>query len=123
MNKKWLAAVYIIANILFVSVIIQQWFQLCELPDLVSNYAEYSKNESLGINKVIAQCLFYALGAGLSLVVLNGLFKTTRVPKKWLLAYGLYFLAFILLELPLYNKHFGWGDSHGHSFWYGLHFH
>ena len=123
MNKKWLVAGYSIANVAFIWVIAQQWFQLSEIPDLVSNYAEYSKNEPSGIDKAITQCLFYTLGAGLSLVVLIHLFKNTRAFRKWLLVYGVYFLAFILLELPLYNKHFGWGDSHGHSFWDGLHFH
>lgn len=123
MNKKWLAAFYIIANLLFIRIVAEQWFALRQLPDLVSNDAEYRKNESSGIDKGIAQGLFYALGAALSLVVLSSLFKNTGINKKWLLACGVYFLAFILLELPLYNKHFGWGDSHGHSFWYGLHFH
>jgi hypothetical protein len=123
MNEKWLVALYILANLLFSWIIVEQWVQLRELPDLVSNYAAYRKNGSSGMDRVIAQCLFYTLGAALSLVVLSSLFKNTGVNKKWLLAYGVYFLAFIILELPLYNKHFGWGDSHGHSFWYGVHFH
>jgi hypothetical protein len=123
MNKKWLAALYIIANLLFIRIVAEQWFALRELPGLVSNYAQYSKNESSGIAKGIAQGLFYALGAALSMVVLSSLFKNTDINKKWLLAWGGYFLAFILLELPLYNKHFGWGASHRHSFWYGSHFH
>jgi hypothetical protein len=127
MTQKWLAALYIIANLLFAWVIAEQWFALRQLPDLINNYAEYSNKAfsglNSGLNKAIAQGLFYTLGTGLSLAVLVGLFKNTGVPKKWLLAYGVYFLAFILLELPLYNEHFGWGDSHGHSFWHGLHFH
>jgi len=123
MNKKWLAALYFGANLLFIAVIAGHWFQLRELPDVLIHYARYRKNEATGIDKVIAQGLFYALGSGLSLVVLVNLSRRTGIHKRWLLVCGIYFLAFILLELPLYNQHFGWADSHGHSFWDGVHFH
>ncbi len=123
MRKKWLVAGYTTANLLFMLVVADQWIELRELPGVVSQYASSQKSGHPGIDKYMVQCLFYALGAGLSLAVLAGLFRKRGVNKVLLIAYGTYFLVFVTLELPLYNEHYGWAEPHRHSFWYGPHFH
>ncbi len=123
MNNRLLIALYVLANLTFIIVIIIQWSELKEFPDIILKYSEYRKKEYLGINKYLVQCLFYLIGLGLSFFVLRDLLKRKIVRRKTLFLYGIYFLLLILFELPFYDKHIGWGNLHGHSYWKGFHFH
>jgi cell division protein FtsW (lipid II flippase) len=101
-----------------------QWKTLAYAPQLVIDLL--TDNERIvDAGLVIKQACFYLLGLVLVLLILPELIRDKRVNKRKFIGYCLYFITFLALELPFYNQHSGFAgtDVHGHSFWYGSHFH
>lgn len=116
----------IVSQFLFCLLIFSQWENLLYAPHAFWNFVTGAETYS-GNDLLIGQGGFYLLG--FVLVLLSCMDLVGRKYKKrfaWrIYAYGIYFMVFMVLELPLFDTHPGFGgpELHSHSFWAGFHFH
>ena len=127
MGKRRTLSFLILASLIFVYVIADQWISPREFPDIVMNYSKYQKNTvktfDNSLNRYIGQCIFYLLGSAIFIITIVAHIRRKELKRNVLITCALYFLIFVALELPLYSWDIGWETVHGHSFWEDFHFH
>jgi hypothetical protein len=125
-KRTWVIYPIILSALAFIFMIMAHSERLRYAPAVFQD-AMNGKEWTSDARLVVGQFSFYAVGLLLAVLILLSLATSKYKPSlRWLLwGYGAYFLLFVALELPLYQKHSGFAGTilHGHSFWTGFHLH